>query len=528
MTLPPLPVPPRLPAGVRTLLFDDAQRLRRREQAILSVLEAGGFREVVFPILDFVDDESAAGDRAYTFLSRDGGRLALRADFTPVLARHLAPRLASLPSPLRLCYRGDVVRDEPARAGGRREYFQVGAELVGEPSASADVEIFRALLDCAAPHLSGGAVVVLQWPGLLDRLLAAEGIDDAGRRLVAAALANRSGPALRDATAGDPARRARLEPLRTGSFDPASLAPAGFPAEGELLGTLAAEARARGLAVAFDLADPAAHAYYTGVAFTLVAGGVSLASGGRYDRLFARFGAEAPAVGFTLGLDRLGVAGEAATPRPLRIALPKGRILGPLRRLLERAGFPALARLGDGRELVRSDGGLEAVLLKDADVATWVEQGAADLGVVGTDRLLESEISLPSPFGFPFGRCRFALAAPRGTAFDGRIPEGTTIATKYPEMTRRWLASTGSAAEVIELAGSVELAPVLGLAGWITDLVETGATLAAHQLEVRATLGEMEPRLVFNPLSALSRGGELAAFADRLEAALAAGEGDVS
>lgn len=212
------------------------------------------------------------------------------------------------------------------------------------------------------------------------------------------------------------------------------------------------------------------------------------------------------------------------TQRPLRIALPKGRILGPLRTLFARAGLAAISRLGEGRELVLrdGDGGIEAVLLKDADVATWVEQGAADVGVVGTDRLDEAEIRLPSPFGFPFGRCRFCLIGPVGSPFDGSLPEGTTIATKYPVMTRGWLDRAGISADIVVLAGSVELAPVLGLAGWITDLVETGETIRVHRLEVVETLSQVEPRLVLNPVAPLTRGRRLRELIDRLEAALEA------
>jgi len=211
--------------------------------------------------------------------------------------------------------------------------------------------------------------------------------------------------------------------------------------------------------------------------------------------------------------------------RPIRIALPKGRILAPLKELLVRAGYPAFAGLGEGRELARVDetNGIEAILLKDSDVATYVEYGAADLGVAGTDRLLETGVRLPSPFGFPFGRCRFCFIRPEGNR-NPVAEEGSIVATKYPGMTRQWLEKTGSQADVVVLSGSIELAPQLGLADSITDLVETGGTIRAHHLEIVEVIAGIEPRLILNPIAPLARGRELRELIDRLERS-AKGEG---
>lgn len=167
--------------------------------------------------------------------------------------------------------------------------------------------------------------------------------------------------------------------------------------------------------------------------------------------------------------------------RPLTIAVPKGRILGPLCALLERAGRDPAPLRADDRRLERDDptGGLRYLLLKPDDVPTYVEYGAADLGIVGRDVLLERDYDLYAPLDLGIGRCRMMVAGLPAAS----EPEGTLrIATKFPGIASRHFSRQGQPVEIIYVSGSVELAPVTGLADRIVDLVESGETLRQNGL----------------------------------------------
>jgi ATP phosphoribosyltransferase len=167
--------------------------------------------------------------------------------------------------------------------------------------------------------------------------------------------------------------------------------------------------------------------------------------------------------------------------RPLTIAVPKGRILAPLCRLLERAGRDPSPLRAEDRRLEREDaaGGLRYLLLKPDDVPTYVEYGAADLGVVGRDVLEERDYDLFAPLDLGIGRCRMIVAGLPGSSDSARP---LRIATKFPNTAARHFGRQGRPVEVIYVGGSVELAPLTGLADRIVDLVESGETLRQNGL----------------------------------------------
>jgi ATP phosphoribosyltransferase len=160
------------------------------------------------------------------------------------------------------------------------------------------------------------------------------------------------------------------------------------------------------------------------------------------------------------------------------------------------------------------------VFVKPADVPVYVEHGIADCGVVGRDVLLESGADVLQPLDLGIGRCRLAVAARAGEAL---TPTGMLrVATKYPRIAARHFAGRGVPVEIIELSGSVELAPVLGLADCIVDLVETGRTLAENGLAVTETITESSGRLVVNRASYQLKGAAVGELLDALGGALAA------
>lgn len=216
----------RYPTGARPLLIEETARRRRLETRVVATLEEAGFAEVILPILDFVEPYSGVAARtttrqSYRFTDRDGELVTLRSDFTPMVARALAPSLHGN-LPLRIFYRGDVVRCEPTRLGANRELFQIGAELVGDASSRADVEVLQ-LVAAIAAELSDDPLVVLADGPLVD----------------------------------DPRFVVHEEDTDRG--------------------------------------------YYTGLRFWVYGDDrrTPIAQGGRYDSLYARFGNDAPAVGFT-------------------------------------------------------------------------------------------------------------------------------------------------------------------------------------------------------------------------------------
>lgn len=204
--------------------------------------------------------------------------------------------------------------------------------------------------------------------------------------------------------------------------------------------------------------------------------------------------------------------------RRLIIAVPKGRILNALAPLLSKAGIDTTPLFENDRRLVRNsaDGLLSWVFLKPDDVPTYVEYGAADIGVSGRDTLLEKRHDLYTPVDLGIGRCRLVVAAPRGVP----LPDVPRIATKYPRVAAEHFAKKGVQAEVIPVHGSVELAPLVGLSHAIVDIVETGATLRDNDLEIVETVAEVSTLLIANRASYKLRAAVIRPLVERLRAAV--------
>jgi ATP phosphoribosyltransferase len=190
--------------------------------------------------------------------------------------------------------------------------------------------------------------------------------------------------------------------------------------------------------------------------------------------------------------------------RPLRIALPKGRMLEDALGLWARIGAVVPDSELESRRLVigSSDGRFEFLPVKPQDVGTYVEAGVADAGVVGLDVLAEWQPDVLHPLDLGLGRCRVVIAGPAGVAYP-ELPHGATprVATKYVETARRFFASRGVQPALIRISGSVEIAPLLGLADWILDLVESGRTLAENGMVVLDEVAETSARLIVNRAS---------------------------
>lgn len=253
----------RYPTGARPLLIEETARRRRIESRFVDVLENAGFAEIVLPIIDFAEPYSAITDRAaarqsYRFTDREGELVAIRSDFTPMVARALASTIGHTTLPLRVFYRGDVIRCEASRLGTNRELFQIGAELIGDASAEADVEVLRLVASLVSAF---GVKPLIVWNDVSVSTGLAPGT----------------------ATLEDVRDNERLAAI-AGALDPNVFA--------------------------LHLDDPDdANGYYTGLRFRVYGSDsrTPVAQGGRYDSLYERFGAPAPALGFTFTIDELEV-----------------------------------------------------------------------------------------------------------------------------------------------------------------------------------------------------------------------------
>ena len=209
------------------------------------------------------------------------------------------------------------------------------------------------------------------------------------------------------------------------------------------------------------------------------------------------------------------------------LALSKGRILDETLPLLAAAGVEVDARLAESRKLVlpTSDAALRLLVVRASDVPTYVQYGAADLGVAGLDVLLEhGGEGLYQPIDLNIGRCRLCVAAPRGFDYASAIRRGARlrVATKYVASARRHFADKGVHVDLIKLYGSMELAPLVGLADAIVDLVSSGGTLAANDLAVVEEIMPISARLIVNQASLKTRSAKLRPLLDALSAAAGA------
>ena len=205
--------------------------------------------------------------------------------------------------------------------------------------------------------------------------------------------------------------------------------------------------------------------------------------------------------------------------KPLRIALTKGRLEKKTIELFEKLGYNCDEIHNKGRKLIMNigDGEFEVVLAKAADVITYVEHGVCDLGVVGKDTILENGSSFYELLDLGFGKCRFALAGRKNVDFYHGYGS-KTVATKYPNVTRKFFESKNMDVRVIKIEGSVELAPLVGLSDGIVDIVETGSTLKANNLEVKEYVAEISARLIANTASLKLRKNEIEDLVYKMEA----------
>jgi len=335
----------QIPPGVQCFVGNEARRRRLIEETVTTVFEGWDYEEIIPPLFDYADvfTGEALAPKTYSFVGRDGSVLALRPDFTSLLAKIAAGRLRDRPAPIRLYYSGEVVRYEPPKAGRQSELHQMGLEHLGGDPRSADAEVAAIACECLDSLEVSGHVLALGHVGVFTGLLDGESLeptvlDRLRERLeakdpegVRQVLAATSVPApARDAIARLTTLAGRAAVLEEAEGVVGFCAPA-RAALRELRETIAAlDAAGLGDRLAVDLGEVRGLDYYTGLVFRVFAPGLGfeVGGGGRYDTLLGRFGRPLPAVGFMLGLDRIALLLERQAAGPEVVASPAEPVVG--------------------------------------------------------------------------------------------------------------------------------------------------------------------------------------------------------
>jgi ATP phosphoribosyltransferase len=199
----------------------------------------------------------------------------------------------------------------------------------------------------------------------------------------------------------------------------------------------------------------------------------------------------------------------------LKVAMPKGRINKPAVKLLREAGVPIPEDFDDSRKLIipLPDAQIEFIMAKPVDVPTYVEYGVADIGIVGKDVLLEENRDVYELLDLGIARCHMSVIG----LPDWQPVTNPRVATKYPEVASQFFRERGQQVEVIKLNGSIELAPLIGLADRIVDMVETGRTIRENGLVELEKIFEITSRLIANRVSYRMKNDAIQKLCDRLE-----------
>lgn len=212
--------------------------------------------------------------------------------------------------------------------------------------------------------------------------------------------------------------------------------------------------------------------------------------------------------------------------QPIVMALTKGRILEEVMPLLERAGIRLLEDHSKSRKLIFDTNvpDLRIMIVRGSDVPTYVEFGSADLGVVGKDLLMEyGEGAFYEPLDLGIARCRLMTAAPVGAP----VPRGRVrVASKFVNIARRYFAEQGLQTDIIKLNGALELAPSMGLADWIVDIVDSGNTLRANGLEPLELIADISSRIIVNKAAMKIKHAQLSELLLRIEQAVSTGQAE--
>jgi ATP phosphoribosyltransferase len=481
---------------------------------------------------------SKFSQNVFKLFDESGKTLALRTELTQPLAKMVASYHSKLSFPQKYFYDASVFRFKGSHTDSSKEIKQVGVEVFGQKAGAVDKEIIRLMLDSVDKlGIKNPKITITDtkiWQRIFEiygapKLSFAEELErmmssDAYKSTLASdkklSLAARMYKALlennivyfRKLIKDQPDLQIFLNSIKVEDFEKLL----------EIDLSLLKETAKLSDIVCFDPLQCPDLKLYTGMHFALYAkgSGAMLALGGRYDDLCEQFGAEIPAIGFAFYIRELSALIEKKVHRTkLRIAIAKGGLFDQAKEFLETKSF----RFSDdkNRKLileVASDldspfNEIEVLLVRGHDVPVYVEHGAADLGIVGLDVVLDSKTSNFLVKDLDYGKCHLSVCARKGlykSVYD--LPKQTRVATTFPNLTKEFFDLKGVNAEIINLYGSVELGPLTDLSDVIVDLVATGKTLIENNLEEVESFLDCSAYLIANKASFRLYSNELLEF----------------
>ena len=526
------------PQGSRDYLFEECDDRRTVEHELSVLFKENNYRKVITPAIEYFDvfksdNVGIESEMMFKMSDSKGRTTVLRPDNTMPIARMVATRLHDEELPVRLYYSQPVFVRAKDLAGRPSEIAQSGVELIGDGSFDADIEIVKMAVESLKRSNLNSFKLELGNAAFFNVVLGKMDIPQSVRADVVNYIESKNYAALGDLLdkIGDTAETRVIRRLPR-LFGDASVideakklySDSAFQQALLYLQTVYNKLCDEGLKdyIILDLGLVNRSNYYTGIIFHGYAegSGISVLSGGRYDNLLGEFGMPAPAIGFAVEVSALCEAMREVinVERPIRIALTKGRLERKTVELFKTMGLDTAELENKGRRLILPVDKYETVLSKAPDVITYVEHGVCDIGIVGKDTIVEHGSSFYEVIDLNIGKCKFALACPKGTDFFSGYKR-KTVASKYPKVAKEFFESKGMDVEVIKIEGSVELAPLLGLADGIVDIVETGSTLKENGLEVVEDIFPISARVIVNMASMKLRKAEIEEFLNDLELA---------
>lgn len=555
------------------MMKDYAAILSRSEKAIYDLRDLyrrHGYR--LFRTGKFEDYQLYSKNRDFlgkdgiiTFTDNRGRIMALKPDVTLSIAKNsqYAPDTVE-----RYCYDDQVYRMSRGK-GDFREIDQTGVECIGDLTEDHVLEVIQLAVK-SLEAISDDYVLTISHMGIVRGFISILGLSEDAEEKVLRAVGNKNFHTAAAVCAGEGVSRfmiSKLEELiaTSGTMDQVlgSIEDLAMNQEMEkaarelrrIQEALDSKDLAKAGAIRFDFSMVNDMGYYNGVIFQGFVRGVPYAvlSGGRYDNLMEKMGRKGGAIGFSVDISALednsqeagsAVAGEGASAgtgaaaagaekaemkaaadegrQMINVALPKGRLGEKVYSMFAAAGYEAPELLDPGRKLIftNEEAGVSFFWVKPSDVAIYVERGAADVGVVGKDILLEGGSDVYELLDLGIGRCRMMVAGPKD--WEDNTDRTLRVATKFPRIASKYYTDRSRDIDIIKLNGSIEIAPILGLSDVIVDIVETGNTLRANDLEPKEKIVDISARFIANKAIYNFKSGEIGRIVSALSESVAA------
>lgn len=512
-------------------VFTDAEKITFALRALYSDMGYRKYQMSKFEEYDlYLENKNFLQDsHVITFNDTDGRLLALKPDVTLSIAKNTSAEASE-----KLYYTENVYRASRS-THEYKEIMQVGLEYIGR----VDLSILCEVLTLAAKSLDivgKSHTLSISHMGFVTGLLEEAALRAGLKERIISCINNKNAheiAAVCEKEGIAPKLGDKLAMLSSlyGSFEeilPKAKALVSNDKMGEALAQLGGiynELKAAGEceSMRLDFSVTNDMSYYNGLVFQGFTENVpfSVLSGGRYDHLMHKLGKKTSAIGFAVYLDHLPSGGEAkesgGADEMINIALPKGRLGEKAYDALESIGCGCPAIRENNRKLIfeNAEAGVRYFWVKPSDVAIYVEHGAADIGIVGLDIILEQQPDVYELLKLGIGKCRVAVAAVKG--FRENPEKALRVATKFPGIAKKYYAKTGRDIEIIKLNGSIELAPILKMSDVIVDIVETGKTLYENNLEVTADIVDISARFIANKASFKFKNRKISQILEKLK-----------